>query len=212
MNADPRHVAVLARGVPFRIEGQWGAVREGRLLPFIQGVKGAKPFVPIEHPGQICFVAGSAKLGCAIKRFHHGLNVPFGVLHDHPIWHFSRNGISLCVYDHCRDSHDIGGQSVRWLKFLDGVANRAGDTVLVEAPIRIPGMRGQRPGQKCDGIVAAFAMPGVGDAIGCYEQIDILLVERLAERIGMQRLTPLMVGSLVAVAASIPHAETRPPI
>ena len=61
-------------------------------------------------------------------------------------------------------------------------------------------VRGKGARQHGDRIVAAIAVPRVLDAFGADQDVDAGSVERRAEGVGMQCLTPLVVGLFVAMA------------
>ena len=76
----------------------------------------------------------------------------------------------------------------------------ASQAVLVKGAIDLR-VRGQSARQHGDRIVAAIAVPRELDAFGADQDVDAGPVERRAERVGVQRLTPLVVGLFVAMAA-----------
>src|SRR5208282_4590051 len=57
-------------------------------------------------------------------------------------------------------------------------------------------------------IVAAIAVPREFDAFGADQDVDARAVERRAEGVGVQRLAPLAIGFLVAMAAVLGFRES----
>ena len=60
---------------------------------------------------------------------------------------------------------------------------------------------GERAGQYANRIMATIAMAGKFDPLGAEQDVYAGAVERRAEGVGVQRLTPLVIGLLVAVPA-----------
>ena len=106
-----------------------------------------------------------------------------------------------CGVDHDGgDGEDIAAVAGAVVDALDGVADHAGDAVAIEAAIA--GSVGvERAREHGDGIVAAIAVAGEGDAFFAQEEVDAGAVEGRAKGVGVEGLTPLVVGLLVAVAA-----------
>src|SRR5580658_6112134 len=76
----------------------------------------------------------------------------------------------------------------------------AGQAVLVKGAIDV-GVRCQPAREDDDWIMAAIAVARELDAFGADEDVDAGAVERRAEGVGVQRLTPLAVGLFVAMLA-----------
>src|SRR5262249_49606170 len=76
------------------------------------------------------------------------------------------------------------------------MADGAGDTLLVIGAREL-GARSKRARDERDGVVTAFAVARDFDPVLVDQQLDVFLVERLAETISVRRLFPLRVCILV---------------
>ncbi len=114
----------------------------------------------------------------------------------------TRPGIRFPLFiDHDgRNGHNETAVAEPGLHALDRVAGGTGQAVAIEGAV--DGRVGvERAGQNANRIVATIAMAGEFDPLGAGKDVDAGAVERRAEGVGVQRLTPLVVGLLVAVPA-----------
>ena len=115
------------------------------------------------------------------------------------------DGCAFFVDEDRGGSHDIAAGAGR-VCGLDGVAGGAGDAFILEGAFLRHALR-EVAGEERDGVVAAFAMARELHALLIDEHVDVLEVPGSAEAIGVNGLTPLVVGLLVAVAAVFGRVE-----
>src|SRR5271170_4497621 len=121
---------------------------------------------------------------------------------DLAIGHDARHAIALLINHDRRYAHHETSVSQLCLHALDGVARTAGQAIAVERTVKCgTWVKGAR--QNANWIVAAVTMACVFNPLCPDQDIDTGAVKRCPESIGMQRLTPLMVCLLVAMAAVV---------
>src|SRR5277367_3512219 len=119
---------------------------------------------------------------------------------DLSIWHNTWHAIALLINHDRRYAHHETSITQLRLHALNGVARTAGQAIAVERTVKCgTWVKGAR--QNADWIVAAVTMACVFNPLCPDQDIDTGAVKRCPESIGMQRLTPLMVCLLVAMAA-----------
>ena len=123
-----------------------------------------------------------------------------GVLQYLVVRNFPRNAVSFFVHHHRRNAHHKTAIPLDRLQLLDGVAGGAGEAVLVHLPINL-GVFGQTAGHHGDGVVATVTMARKLNALGIDQNIHARPVKGRAEGIGVESLTPLAVGLLMAMGA-----------
>ncbi len=194
------HVAGLAGLEIGLVERQRRAVGEFRILPLVIRGEGAEEFVVVERAGQVGLVAGGAKLGRLDGVAHHGLGVPVRMREDLLERNFAGDALALRVRHDGGNAEDEAAVAVGGLDAADGVAEHAGQAVLVHLAINMR-ILGEAAGEDGDGIVAAVAVARELDALGVDQNVDALAIERRAEGVGVQGLPPLVICLLMAVSA-----------
>src|ERR1035437_5691095 len=114
-----------------------------------------------------------------------------------PIGYWPQDWLAGFVEQNGWSPHNVTAGSAS-VDLLNGVTHHACDAVLVIWP-RAWGLFGKSPGDERNGVVAAFAVAGKGNALLGGEQIDVAQVIRDAVGVGVHRLAPLLMCFLVAV-------------
>ncbi len=144
-------------------------------------------------------MASGAELGGLEERAHDGPGMAVEVGEDFGVGNGAGDGRAGFVYQYGGDAHDVATGS-GGVRRDDGVAGGAGDAFLLKWALFGHALR-KVAGEQGDGVVAAFAVAGELHAFLVNEGVDVFQIPGGAEAIGMHRLTPLVVGLLVAVAA-----------
>src|SRR5690349_4488140 len=71
------------------------------------------------------------------------------------------------------------------IHLLNGMADRASNAIIIEVANNARAV-GESPGYECDGIMTAFTMAGVRNALAIFEHIGVLDVPRCTERVCMR--------------------------
>ncbi len=194
------HVAGLAGGDDvLLVEGQGRLFGEGGVLPLVIQGDGSLPLVVVEGFGKCSFVAGGAELAGTVERLHDGGGVAIEVSEDLRVTYRAMDGLAVFIdQDSGLGENEARGSAC--INALDGVTDHAGDAVLVVGTLAGCAF-GDSTGDDGDGVMAAFAMAGVGDALFGVEQVDVAEVPGGAIGVGVGRLTPLSVGFLVTMRA-----------
>ena len=194
------HVAVLAGSEVRVVESQRVALRKLRPLPFVIRRKCTNPLIAIKRRRQVRLMARRAKLRRLVDVLHHGLGVPVQIRHYLGVGHDARDAVALFIHHHRWYSHHEAPITELGLHALNGMAGRAGQTVAIERPVN-RSVRIQSSCQNGDWVMAAVAMPRELDPLRPHNDVHAGAIERRPEGIGMQRLAPLVVRLLMAVAA-----------
>ena len=158
-------------GYGFFIEGKRRLASEGGVLPLVVDGEGAKPLVAIEHGGERGFVTGGAELGLAVEGLHDGGGVTIEVGEDLRVGDGAVDGLAVFIHHDGGLGEDVASGSV-FVDRLDGVADHAGDAVLVVGA----GARGAVGEASCGddgGIVAAFAVTRKADSLFVVHHVHV---------------------------------------
>ena len=115
------------------------------------------------------------------------------------------DGSAVFVHEDGGNAHDIAARA-RGVSGLDGVANRAGDSLVFKGPLLGHALR-QVAAEQRDRVVAALAVAGVLHTLLIDEQVYVLEIPGSTETIGVNGLAPLAVRLLMAVTAILGSGE-----
>ena len=200
------HVAGLTGGVVGGVEDEGILFGELRGLPFVVGGEGANPLVVVEHDGQVGLVADEAELGGLVEGLHDRFAVAVEVHEDVGVGDGAGDAVAVGVEEDGRDGEDVAAVAGAVVDALDRVADHAGDAVCVKATIGRGG-GSEAAGEDGDGVVATIAVAREGYAFFVDEEVDAGAIEGAAEGVGVEGLTPLVVGLGVTVAAVFGSGE-----
>ena len=171
----PLHVAGLAGGHRILyVEGKRRLFGERGRLPLVVDRERTEPLVIVQLARQGGFVAAGTKLRSFVEILHHRLGVAVEVRQDLGVGDRARDGLVVFIHQHGRHAHNVAARAAG-RDLLDGVADRAGDSVRIVGVIgRLTG--GQLAGKNGDRVMAALAVPhGLCTLFG-LEQLDVALV------------------------------------
>jgi hypothetical protein len=193
-------VAALTGSEIRGVKCQRSALGEFRVLPLVINGEGADELVLVQRIREVGLMAGGAEFRRPIERLHDRLGVTLGMLEDVAKGNLARDTLAVFVYHHRRDAHHIAAIAGGGLQPLDRVTGGTGQAVLVKGAVDV-GVRCEAAREYDDRIVAAIAVPRELDAFGADEDVYARPVERRAEGVGVECLTPLMVSLVMAMAA-----------
>ena len=145
-------------------------------------------------------MADGAELRGAIKVAHYRFAVQLGAGKNIVKCDGAGNRGAIFIDHHCRRSHHVTSRAAGVLDLLNGMADHAGDSIFIKGTID-GRTAGEGTGEESNGIVTAFTMPGEFNTFLLDQHIDIVLIKRRAEGIGMRRLTPLLMRFRMACSA-----------
>ena len=146
-------------------------------------------------------MARRTELRRLVEVLHHRGFVPLRVRRDLRVAHLTRHRLARLIRNHRRNAHHVTAQPIRRLQLLDRVAHRARNPIIIKPAIRHHRVRRHCARQQRNRRMTSFTMPRRLRAFCLDQQVYILAIEGCPKRIRMQRLTPLVVRSLVAVPA-----------
>jgi hypothetical protein len=144
-------------------------------------------------------VAGSAVLRCFVERLHDGFFVPVEMRVDLAIAGKAGDCFAGVVDQYGGAAEYIAADAAGAGDFSNGVADHTSDAIFVIRTLYRGGCSESTGEQGC-GVVAAFAVTGVGGTFGVGEFLNIFLVPRCTERVGVGGLSPLRVHTHMAVS------------
>ena len=144
-------------------------------------------------------MAGGAELGSLVDRPHDGGRVAIQMRQNLAIRDRSRDRRAGLIDQNSRNSHDKA-TGAACVHLLDRVADGAGHAVLIVRAFARRGI-GQGTGDQRDRVVAALAVPRIGNAFLRSQQVHVLQIVGDPVRVRMGGLSPLRVRLLMAVPA-----------
>ena len=153
-------------------------------------------------------MAGPAKLRRAIEIAHHGLLVQIDIAENFVLCGQACAWAPIGV-EHDRGlAHHVAANPGRLLELRNRMANRTGDSILVERAIDFRTLC-KRARKQRDRIVTALAVPRGFNSSFIDQHLHVVFIKRRTKRIRMGRLPPLPVSILVALAAIRRRSKIR---
>ena len=114
----------------FDVKRQRGLFSERGVLPLVVEKDSALPFVVVQRVWQGRLVAGRAKLRGAVEVLHDRFAMAIEMGKDLAVGDFTSDWLVIFIDEYCGHAHDVAA-SAAGVDLLDGVADHAGDAVLV---------------------------------------------------------------------------------
>src|ERR1700752_2592999 len=114
----------------------------------------------------------------------------------------ARYAVSLFIHHHCRHTHHVASVPELRRSTLDRMTGHARQPIAIKRAISFRA-RSERAGDHADGVVTAIAVASEFDALRPNENIDAGAIEWCPERVGVQRLAPLVIRLLMAMPAVV---------